>query len=212
MQRVALLGLGTMGAGMAANWLAKGFPLSVWNRTPAKAQALAAQGRQSRGDAARSGGGRRLHLRHGGGRRGLALGLARGRRRAGRNKTRRGHRRIEHADARLGARARRSMLAPRDAASSTRRSAAAVRRRRPASSGSLSAATLRRWTGRGPRSSRSRARLTCSDRRARARPGNSSTTSSSPLRSPRSPRRSTWRGRRVSGRCRSPVSSSTAPR
>ncbi len=44
MLRVALLGLGTMGAGMAANWLAKGFPLSVWNRTPAKAQALAAQG------------------------------------------------------------------------------------------------------------------------------------------------------------------------
>ena len=44
MQRVALLGLGTMGAGMAANWLAKGFQLSVWNRTPAKAQALAAKG------------------------------------------------------------------------------------------------------------------------------------------------------------------------
>ena len=44
MQRIALLGLGTMGAGMAANWLAKGFPLSVWNRTPAKAQALAAKG------------------------------------------------------------------------------------------------------------------------------------------------------------------------
>ena len=44
MQRVALLGLGTMGAGMAANWLAKGFPLSVWNRTPAKAQALAEKG------------------------------------------------------------------------------------------------------------------------------------------------------------------------
>jgi 3-hydroxyisobutyrate dehydrogenase len=44
MQRVALLGLGAMGAGMAANWLAKGFQLSVWNRTPAKAQALAAKG------------------------------------------------------------------------------------------------------------------------------------------------------------------------
>jgi len=44
MQRVALLGLGTMGAGMAANWLAKGFPLSVWNRTPARAKALAARG------------------------------------------------------------------------------------------------------------------------------------------------------------------------
>ena len=44
MQRVALLGLGTMGAGMAANWLQKGFALSVWNRTGAKAEPLAAQG------------------------------------------------------------------------------------------------------------------------------------------------------------------------
>ena len=44
MQNVALLGLGAMGAGMAANWLAKGFPLSVWNRTPGKAQAVAAKG------------------------------------------------------------------------------------------------------------------------------------------------------------------------
>ena len=44
MQRIALLGLGTMGTGMATNWLAKGFPLSVWNRTPAKAQALAGKG------------------------------------------------------------------------------------------------------------------------------------------------------------------------
>jgi 3-hydroxyisobutyrate dehydrogenase len=44
MQSVTLLGLGTMGAGMAANWLAKGFALSVWNRTPAKAQALVSKG------------------------------------------------------------------------------------------------------------------------------------------------------------------------
>jgi 3-hydroxyisobutyrate dehydrogenase len=44
MQRVALLGLGIMGAGMAANWLAKGFELSLWNRTAAKAQALAGKG------------------------------------------------------------------------------------------------------------------------------------------------------------------------
>jgi 3-hydroxyisobutyrate dehydrogenase len=44
MQRVALLGLGVMGAGMAANWLAKGFELSVFNRTPAKAEALARKG------------------------------------------------------------------------------------------------------------------------------------------------------------------------
>ncbi len=44
MQRVAILGLGVMGAGMASNWLAKGFEVSVWNRTAAKAQALAAKG------------------------------------------------------------------------------------------------------------------------------------------------------------------------
>jgi 3-hydroxyisobutyrate dehydrogenase len=44
MQRVAILGLGIMGGDMAANWLAKGFELAVWNRTAAKAQALADKG------------------------------------------------------------------------------------------------------------------------------------------------------------------------
>ena len=44
MQRVALLGLGAMVAGMAANWLAKGFGLTVWNRTRARTQALADKG------------------------------------------------------------------------------------------------------------------------------------------------------------------------
>lgn len=39
-ETVALLGLGTMGAGMAANLLKAGFSLSVYNRTVAKAQAL----------------------------------------------------------------------------------------------------------------------------------------------------------------------------
>ena len=38
MQRIALLGLGAMGAGMASNWLKKGFPLTVWNRNPDKAE------------------------------------------------------------------------------------------------------------------------------------------------------------------------------
>jgi 3-hydroxyisobutyrate dehydrogenase len=38
--RVAILGLGTMGAGMAANVLKAGFSLSVYNRTAAKAKAL----------------------------------------------------------------------------------------------------------------------------------------------------------------------------
>jgi 3-hydroxyisobutyrate dehydrogenase len=44
MQTVALLGLGVMGSGMAQNLLKAGFPLSVYNRTPAKAEALAAKG------------------------------------------------------------------------------------------------------------------------------------------------------------------------
>jgi 3-hydroxyisobutyrate dehydrogenase len=39
-KRVAILGLGTMGAGMAANVLKAGFSLSVYNRTAAKAKAL----------------------------------------------------------------------------------------------------------------------------------------------------------------------------
>jgi 3-hydroxyisobutyrate dehydrogenase len=43
-QSVALLGLGTMGAGMAANLLKAGFPLAVYNRDRAKAEVFAAQG------------------------------------------------------------------------------------------------------------------------------------------------------------------------
>jgi len=41
---VALLGLGTMGHGMASNLLKAGFPLTVWNRTQAKAKPFAALG------------------------------------------------------------------------------------------------------------------------------------------------------------------------
>ncbi len=41
---VALLGLGTMGHGMALNLLKAGFPLTVYNRTRAKAEALATMG------------------------------------------------------------------------------------------------------------------------------------------------------------------------
>lgn len=43
-QSVALLGLGTMGRGMAMNLLKSGFQLTVWNRTPARAEALAEMG------------------------------------------------------------------------------------------------------------------------------------------------------------------------
>ena len=40
-QRVAILGLGTMGIGMAKNLLKAGFPLTVYNRTRSKAEPLA---------------------------------------------------------------------------------------------------------------------------------------------------------------------------
>jgi 3-hydroxyisobutyrate dehydrogenase len=43
-QRIALLGIGTMGRGMATNLLKAGFPLTVYNRTRAKAEPLAEQG------------------------------------------------------------------------------------------------------------------------------------------------------------------------
>ena len=45
-ENVALLGLGSMGAGMAANLLKAGFSLSVYNRTAAKAKALTGAGAQ----------------------------------------------------------------------------------------------------------------------------------------------------------------------
>ena len=42
--RVAIFGLGTMGAGMAHRLLSAGFPLSVYNRDPTKAAPLVAEG------------------------------------------------------------------------------------------------------------------------------------------------------------------------
>ncbi len=44
MERVGFVGLGTMGAAMAANLGRAGFPLSVWNRTPGRATELVAAG------------------------------------------------------------------------------------------------------------------------------------------------------------------------
>ncbi|MEU8514498.1 NAD(P)-binding domain-containing protein [Kitasatospora sp. NPDC048722] len=41
---VTLLGLGAMGTALARAWLAAGHPLTVWNRSPARAGALAAEG------------------------------------------------------------------------------------------------------------------------------------------------------------------------
>ena len=40
MERVGFVGLGTMGAAMAANLVRAGYPLHVWNRTPGKAGPL----------------------------------------------------------------------------------------------------------------------------------------------------------------------------
>ncbi|MFI1722602.1 NAD(P)-dependent oxidoreductase [Streptomyces sp. NPDC020489] len=41
---LTLLGLGAMGTALARTWLTAGHPLTVWNRTPARAAALAAEG------------------------------------------------------------------------------------------------------------------------------------------------------------------------
>ena len=43
-KRIGFVGLGLMGVRMAENLLKKGFPLSVWNRTPGKAAALVVAG------------------------------------------------------------------------------------------------------------------------------------------------------------------------
>ena len=49
---VAVLGTGTMGAGMAANIAGADLPLRVWNRDPAKAEPLAAAGAEVAGSPA----------------------------------------------------------------------------------------------------------------------------------------------------------------
>lgn len=43
-ERIGFIGLGIMGSGMAANILKAGFPLTVWNCTPERTEALAAAG------------------------------------------------------------------------------------------------------------------------------------------------------------------------
>ena len=49
---IAVLGTGLIGAPVARNLQRKGFTVLAWNRTAAKAQALAADGVQACGDAA----------------------------------------------------------------------------------------------------------------------------------------------------------------
>ncbi len=45
-ETLGFIGLGIMGQGMAANLLKAGYAVTVWNRTPAKAQALIDAGAQ----------------------------------------------------------------------------------------------------------------------------------------------------------------------
>jgi 3-hydroxyisobutyrate dehydrogenase len=52
MRRVALLGTGIMGAGMARSLLRSGLDVTVWNRTPGRAAPLAGEGAQVAGTAA----------------------------------------------------------------------------------------------------------------------------------------------------------------
>ncbi|RST09736.1 NAD(P)-dependent oxidoreductase [Streptomyces sp. WAC05374] len=49
---VTLLGLGAMGTALARTWLAAGHPLTVWNRTPARAAALVDEGAKAAADVA----------------------------------------------------------------------------------------------------------------------------------------------------------------
>jgi 3-hydroxyisobutyrate dehydrogenase-like beta-hydroxyacid dehydrogenase len=52
MMKVGFIGLGRMGAGMAANLIKAGHPLRVYNRTPGRAAELVAQGAQAAASAA----------------------------------------------------------------------------------------------------------------------------------------------------------------
>lgn len=51
---VTVLGLGAMGTALARAWLAAGHPLTVWNRTPARAAALTPEGARVAGSAAQA--------------------------------------------------------------------------------------------------------------------------------------------------------------
>ncbi|MET7375379.1 NAD(P)-dependent oxidoreductase [Micromonospora arida] len=51
---VTMLGLGAMGTALARAWLVAGYPLTVWNRTPARAAALAPEGARVAGSAAQA--------------------------------------------------------------------------------------------------------------------------------------------------------------
>lgn len=52
MKKIAYLGLGIMGRGMAANLLKAGYPVTVWNRTAARCEPLVSQGAEQAGSPA----------------------------------------------------------------------------------------------------------------------------------------------------------------
>ena len=67
--RVALIGLGLMGSGMARRLLGAGFPLTVYNRNPERAAPLAAEGAHVAASPREAAAQRRRDFRHGRGRR-----------------------------------------------------------------------------------------------------------------------------------------------
>ena len=103
--RVAFLGLGIMGAGMARRILDAGFPLTVFNRNPGEGGPPRLRGRDGRllPGAGRLAGGR--HHQHGRRRPRRPGSLARQGRRPVRGRSRRRLHRVEHGHGRLGSRA-----------------------------------------------------------------------------------------------------------
>ena len=82
MTKVAFIGLGRMGHGMAGRYLDAGFTVAVWNRSKAKAEDLIARGARWATSPADAADRRRRRRDHGRRRRGVARRLARqGRRR-----------------------------------------------------------------------------------------------------------------------------------
>ena len=63
--RVALIGLGLMGSGMARRLLGAGFPLSVYNRNPERAAPLAAEGAHNAASPREAAARADVDLRHG---------------------------------------------------------------------------------------------------------------------------------------------------
>ena len=185
---------------MAANWLARVLRFR-WNRTAPRPRRWRTRA-QGCGDPSRGRSGRRLHLRHGLGRRRLTLRVAWDGRRACWRQERRDRRRIEHVDPGLDSRAWPSGQAKGVGFLDAPVGGSRAGRRRATEASS--AATRKPTKLRVRRSRRWDTRWICSGLSARARPGSPSTTSSPQGRSPRSPRRSQSPRRLASGMSKSP--------